>query len=58
MKKFGLVLLGLFFSLLCLEIGLQTAGILLKTAQKHRKKSPNKTKPNFFIYFYTKKLIF
>ncbi|MDD5020928.1 MAG: hypothetical protein PHR82_02185 [Endomicrobiaceae bacterium] len=36
MKRFILVLLGLFFSFLFLEIGLQTAGILLKTVRKYR----------------------
>ncbi|GAB1401586.1 hypothetical protein MASR1M68_04970 [Elusimicrobiota bacterium] len=43
MKKFGLVLLGLFFSFLCLEAGLQTAGIILKTAQKYRKNHTENT---------------
>lgn len=37
MKKFVLVLLGIFFSFLCLEISLQTAGLILKTVQKHKK---------------------
>jgi hypothetical protein len=36
MKKLVLVILGILFSFLCLEIGLQTAGILLKTIRKYK----------------------
>lgn len=46
MKKFVLVLLGLFFSFLCLEIGLQTAGILVKTVQKYKKNHTKNTYNN------------